>query len=191
MPSDAQHYGVYQDDFHSQVANDLMEDDGPWFISEFLPELPLLIGAAARMIFRINRQYWSHVWCFVVGWQTALSAQASCEEQGPKMKYCFAAMVAFLLLAWQRKMVSMLVPFCFVMWSSRFKYVMAAFAAVCYAWQRKQGTVNAGVSMGISFIFAFVLRFLLLVGGPLHTVSSVSHEPGSRTSSLLVPPTHP
>ena len=103
-------YGVYGDGVHAKEpwASD---GEGPWFISEILKELPLLIAVFTRLVFQvglldgvahgalvrartaaltlplgraclqINYNYWSHVWLFVAGWQVAYAALLCCEEQ--------------------------------------------------------------------------------------------------------------
>ena len=128
-PASQKHYDAHYQDaaYHLAGPQDWpLEEEAPWFFAELSHELPLLLGAAVRMILRINCCYWSHVWIFVAGWRTALSALKNCEEQGPQVKYCFGATVTFLLFAWQRGIVSEKAPFIFVIFSSPWPYAFAA-----------------------------------------------------------------
>eukprot|EP00802_Teleaulax_amphioxeia_P018555 Tamp_18750.p1 GENE.Tamp_18750~~Tamp_18750.p1 ORF type:complete len:305 (+),score=42.02 Tamp_18750:144-1058(+) len=161
-------YGVYGDGVHAKEpwASD---GEGPWFISEILKELPLLIAVFTRLVFQINYNYWSHVWLFVAGWQVAYAALLCCEEQGSQMKYYYGAMVMFLFSAWQRKMISVIVPFLFSLSSSPIKYAYATVFLWWYVWQRRSGNTRALASIAIPFLLGFILRFLLLVGGALYT----------------------
>mmetsp|Transcript_80648 Transcript_80648/g.118283 ORF Transcript_80648/g.118283 Transcript_80648/m.118283 type:complete len:247 (-) Transcript_80648:59-799(-) len=128
-----------------------------------------MMGTCIRALCKVNHYYWSHVWFLVAGWRTAYSAVAACEVQGPQIKYCYGAMVMFLFSAWQRRMVSVLVPFLFAVSSSPVKYAYAAITSLWYVWQRKKGHSKALVSIATPFLCGFLMRFLLLVAGPHYT----------------------
>lgn len=166
---DAQHYPLYPEDYQRHEWG--VEDEvGPWFIQELLREFPLLAATALRVCMRTNYYYCWHVWFALAGWQTAFSALASCEAHGPEIKYLYGALLLMLLSAWQRRLVSAVVPYLFALSCSPLKHVYAVFGGLWYLWQRRKGgRRQAMTSMATPFLCAFVMRFLLLTAGPVYT----------------------
>jgi hypothetical protein len=98
------------------------------------------------------------------------AALASCEAHGPEIKYLYGALLLMLLSAWQRRLVSAVVPYLFALSCSPLKHVYAVFGGLWYLWQRRKGgRRQAMTSMATPFLCAFVMRFLLLTAGPVYT----------------------
>lgn len=52
-----------------QEQTDWPPEDGEWFFVELIRELPLIIGVLVRLLLRLNKEYWLHVWVGAVGWR--------------------------------------------------------------------------------------------------------------------------